>query len=55
MPKSSTEVFKDLKKKQYAPLYILHGEEPYYVEKIGNYLEEHALSPADRSFNQFIL
>lgn len=55
MPKSSTEVLKDLKKKQYAPLYILHGDEPYYIEKVGNYLEEHALSPADRSFNQFIL
>lgn len=55
MPKSSIEVLKDLKKKHYAPLYLLHGDEPYYIEKVADYLEEHALGTGDKSFNQYIL
>ncbi|MDR6561757.1 MULTISPECIES: DNA polymerase III subunit delta [unclassified Arcicella] len=55
MPKSSTEVLKELKKKTYAPLYLLHGDEPYYIDKVADYLEEHALGNGDKSFNQFVL
>lgn len=54
MPKTASDVLKDLKKKQYSPLYLLQGEEPYYTEKIADYIEEHAIAPADRSFNQFV-
>jgi DNA polymerase III subunit delta len=54
MPKSAAEILKDLKKKSYAPLYLLHGDEPYYLDKVADFIEENALSPADRSFNQFI-
>lgn len=55
MPKSANEVLKDLKKKNYAPLYLLHGDEPYYLEKVADYLEAHVLSQSDKSFNQFTL
>lgn len=54
MPKTSIEVIKDLKKKAYSPLYLLHGDEGYYIDKVSDYLEEHALPVSDRSFNQFI-
>jgi DNA polymerase-3 subunit delta len=54
MPKTASEVLKDLKKKSYSPLYLLHGDEPFYVDKVSDFIEENALSPSDRSFNQFI-
>ncbi|PWK27059.1 DNA polymerase III delta subunit [Arcicella aurantiaca] len=54
MPKSAADVLKDLKKKVYAPLYLLHGDEPYYIDKVSDFIEENALSPSDRSFNQFV-
>lgn len=55
MSKTATEVLKDLKKKIYSPLYLLHGDEPFYLDKVSDYIEDNALSPGDRSFNQFIL
>ncbi len=54
MPKTSSEILKDLKKKSFSPLYLLHGDEPYYIDKVSDYIEENALSPTDRSFNQFV-
>ena len=54
MSKTASEVLKDLKKKVYSPMYLLHGDEPYYTEKISDYIEDHALAPGDRSFNQFV-
>jgi DNA polymerase-3 subunit delta len=54
MPKAPAEILKDLKKKVYAPLYLLHGDEPFYLDKVSDYIEDNALSAADRSFNQFV-
>jgi DNA polymerase III subunit delta len=54
MPKTASEVLKDLKKKVFSPLYLLHGDEPFYIDKVSDFIEENALSPTDRSFNQFV-
>lgn len=40
---------------QYMPCYILMGEEPYYVDKLSQYIAENALTEDQRSFNQFVL
>lgn len=50
-----TEILRDLKAKKYAPLYLLQGEEAYYIDVVCNYIEENALSETERSFNQAIL
>ena len=55
MLKSSDEVLQDLKKKQYAPVYLLHGEESFYIDKITSYLESNAIPVAERGFNQTIM
>lgn len=55
MNKTPVELLKDLKKKNYAPIYLLHGDEPYYVDAITNFFEENILPPADQSFNQFVI
>lgn len=41
--------------RQYAPVYLIDGEEPYYLDRITEYFEEHILAPAERDFNLTIL
>ncbi len=55
MPQSPEQVFKDLKKKQYAPIYFLQGDEPFYIDKIAEYIEEHALPEEQKGFNQVVM
>jgi DNA polymerase-3 subunit delta len=45
----------DLKAGKYLPLYYLMGDEPYYIDKIADYIAEHALQPEERDFNQTIM
>lgn len=39
---------------QFANIYILMGEEPYYLDKIADALEEYVVAEADRDFNSYI-
>ena len=48
-------IMADMKKGVFAPVYILMGEEPYYIDAISNYILEHALQPEERDFNQTVL
>lgn len=48
------ELVKDLKNRKYKPVYLLHGEESYYIDKISDYIEENVLSDAEKGFNQSI-
>ena len=50
-----TDILTDLKKGKYAPVYFLHGEEPYYIDLISDYIENNILSDSERSFNLTIL
>ncbi len=50
-----TQILKDIKNKNFKPLYLLHGEEDYYIDLISNYIEKNALNPAEKGFNQTIL
>lgn len=38
-----------------APVYFLHGEEPYFIDQIEKAVEANALPEAERGFNQTIL
>ena len=51
MPHTPQQVLAQLQQKQYSPVYLLQGEEPYYIDLITQYLETHVLSAAERSFN----
>lgn len=44
----------DLKKNQLKPFYVLDGEEPYYIDLLTDYLEEHVLQPSERDFNKTV-
>ncbi len=49
------EIIDELKKKIYKPIYFLSGEEPYFIDKITDFIAEHVLSESEKSFNQTIL
>lgn len=49
------EILRDIKQKKFAPVYFLHGEEPYFIDRIDAAIEQYALSEAERGFNQTIL
>lgn len=55
MDASVKKIMSELKAGKYAPVYFLQGEETYYIDLIANYIEENALSPADKSFNQVVV
>ena len=48
-------IMRDLKARKYSPVYYLMGDEPYYIDKIADYIAEHVLQPEERDFNQTIL
>ena len=47
-------IMQELEAGKYQPVYYLHGEESYYIDKICDYIAEHALQPEERDFNQTI-
>lgn len=49
------QIFKDLKAKNYKPIYFLFGEEEYFIDKISDYIEEHVLDENEKEFNQTVL
>ena len=52
---SFVSIMRDLEAGKYAPVYYLMGDEPYYIDRISDYIAEHALRPEERDFNQTIL
>ena len=55
MPASPESVLSDLKNNKYAPVYFLQGDEPFYIDQIADYVENNALSEAERGFNQTVM
>ncbi|MBN2806862.1 MAG: DNA polymerase III subunit delta [Prolixibacteraceae bacterium] len=49
------EILQLLAKKIYHPVYILMGEEPYFIDQISDYIAANVLDEGERSFNQTIL
>ncbi len=45
------QVLTQLQQQQYAPVYFLQGEEPYYIDQITRYIEANVLSAAEKGFN----
>ncbi|MBR1468903.1 MAG: DNA polymerase III subunit delta [Prevotella sp.] len=48
-------VMRDLQARKFSPIYLLMGEEPYYIDLISDYIAENALSESERDFNQTIV
>ena len=44
MALTAEDILKQLKNREFAPVYFLQGEEPYYIDLISDYIEQHALN-----------
>ncbi|MDR0941646.1 MAG: DNA polymerase III subunit delta [Bacteroidales bacterium] len=49
------QILQDLDKKIYYPIYLLSGEEPYYIDKIADKIADCVLSDDEKAFNQTII
>lgn len=45
----------EIKKGVFHPVYVLHGEESWYIDQIAGMIEKSVLTEAEKSFNQTIL
>ncbi|PQJ82190.1 DNA polymerase III subunit delta [Polaribacter glomeratus] len=45
----------DIKNGNIKPIYFLMGEEPYYIDKISDYIEENILEETEKGFNQQVM
>jgi DNA polymerase-3 subunit delta len=52
---TAAELIKDLKNRKYKPVYLLHGDEPYFIDQVSDYVEQYLLPEAEKGFNQTVL
>ncbi len=50
-----TKIVSDIKNGNIKPIYFLMGEEPYYIDKISEYIENNILNEEEKGFNQIVL
>lgn len=48
-------IVSDIKKGDIKPVYFLMGDEPYYIDKIAEFIEKNVLTEEERGFNQMVL
>lgn len=48
-------IIRELHAKQYRPVYYLMGDEPFYIDKIADYIADNVLTDTEKEFNQTIL
>uniref|UniRef100_A0AB33IP96 DNA polymerase III subunit delta n=1 Tax=Prevotella sp. GTC17253 TaxID=3236793 RepID=A0AB33IP96_9BACT len=48
-------LMRDLTARKFSPIYILMGDESFYIDKIADYIADHVLLPEERDFNQTVV
>ena len=49
------QIVRDIKAKKFAPVYLLMGDEPYYIDEITNLLTDSVVAEDMKDFNQTVL
>lgn len=49
------QIVSDIKSGNARPFYFLMGEEPYYIDRISDYIEKNVLTEEEKGFNQVVL
>ena len=52
---SYESIMKGLMARHFSPVYILMGDESFYIDKLCDYIAENVLQPEERDFNQVVL
>lgn len=50
-----SEILKSIKNKVFYPIYLLHGEEDYFIDQICKAIDNHVLSDMEKEFNQTVV
>lgn len=49
------DIIKQIRERSYAPVYLLMGDESYYIDRISEYIAENVLTASEQDFNQHII
>ena len=49
------KIVSDINNGNIKPIYFLMGEEPYYIDKISDYIEDNILQEEEKGFNQMVM
>ena len=49
------EIISSISNKDFHPIYFLMGEEPFYIDKISDYISDNVLESQEKEFNQSVL
>ncbi len=49
------EIIRNVDNKIFAPVYLFHGDEPWYIDQLTDLIEESVLEPEMRDFNQSVV
>ena len=49
------QIVADIRNGNIKPIYFLFGEEPYYIDKISQFIEKNILTEEEKGFNQMVL
>lgn len=49
------QIVNDIRKGNLKPIYFLFGEEPYFIDKISDFIADTVLTEEEKSFNQMVL
>ena len=49
------QILRNLQNKQYAPIYLLMGEEPYYIDMISDFIQYQVLDESQREFDMTVM
>ncbi len=52
---SHRDIIMAIRQKEYAPIYLLMGEESYYIDRISEYIADNILTEEEKGFNQQII
>ncbi len=49
--KEYNDIMQKLRRREFSPIYLLHGEEAFYIDRISKYIETYAIEEHERDFN----
>jgi DNA polymerase-3 subunit delta len=53
--RNAEAILADLKNRIYSPIYLLQGEEDYFIDLVSDFIEENVLTEQEKEFNQTVL
>lgn len=55
MAQDFQQIVSDIKKRIFYPVYLLSGEEAYYIDQLSDLIENNILTEGEKEFNQYVL